>query len=123
MYFPAGGASVEFDAAPCEMTFARLGLYGDKFYMIIVKGESLDLPEVERKKLREQTNPTWPHMYVKLDASYEEFINVFPANHIHGIPGDHIRSLVYFCEIAGIKPIVLGKSGRKVLPPLWELLK
>ncbi|MCD6510051.1 MAG: L-fucose/L-arabinose isomerase family protein [Thermoprotei archaeon] len=123
MYFPAGGASVEFDAAPGEMTFARLGLRGDEFFMVIVKGESLDLPEEERRELREQTNPTWPHMYVKLSASYEEFINVFPANHIHGIPGDHVKSLVRFCEIAGVKPIVLGKEGKELLPPLWEIMK
>jgi len=123
MYFPAGGASVEFDAAPCEMTFARLGIYDDKLYMVIVKGESIDLPEVEKEKLRKQTNPTWPHMYVKLDASYEEFISVFPSNHIHGIPGDHVEPLVYFCEIAGIKPIVLGKKKEEIKPPLWELLK
>ncbi|RLF18979.1 MAG: fucose isomerase [Thermoprotei archaeon] len=123
MYFPAGGASVEFDAAPCEMTFARLGLYGDKLYMVIVRGKSIDLPEVEREKLRQQTNPTWPHMYVKLDASYEEFINVFPANHIHGIPGDHVKSLVYFCEIAGIKPIVLGKAAKEISKPLWEMVE
>jgi L-fucose isomerase len=33
-YFKAGGASVEFDAAPGPMTFARLGLWDDKLYMV-----------------------------------------------------------------------------------------
>ncbi len=122
MYFPTGGASVEFDAAPGEMTFARLGLYGDKLYMVIVRGESVDLPEEEKRKLREQTNPTWPHMYVKLKASFEEFLNVFPANHIHGIPGDHVEELVRFCEIAGVKPIVLGEDVKRFHKPIWELV-
>jgi len=121
MYFPTGGASVEFDAAPGEMTFARLGIYGDSMYMVIVRGESIDLPEDEKKILREQTNPTWPHMYVKLNASFKEFINVFPANHIHGIPGNHVKALVKFCEIAGIEPIVLGE--KEISTPLWKHLK
>ena len=123
MYFPMGGASVEFDAAPTEMTFARLGLYDDKLYMVIVRGDSIDLPEEEKRELREQTNPTWPHMYVKLKASYEEFINVFPANHIHGIPGNHVKRLVHFCRIAGVKPIVLGEDKEKFQKPLWEQVK
>lgn len=123
MYFPAGGASVEFDAAPGEMTFARLGIYDDKIYMVIVRGESVDLPEDEKKKLRDQTNPTWPHMYVKLKATFEEFINMFPANHIHGIPGNHVERLVKFCEIAGIEPIVLGEDKEKFRPPLWKIIK
>lgn len=53
MYFPAGGVSVEFDAAPGEMTFARLGIFDDKLYMVIVRGEAIDLPEEEKKKLKE----------------------------------------------------------------------
>jgi len=43
-YFKAGGASVEFDAAPRELTFARLGAWEDKFYMVIVKGKAVELP-------------------------------------------------------------------------------
>ena len=118
MYFPAGGASVEFDAAQTEMTFARLGVFNDKLYMVIVRGKSIDVPEKE--ELKKETNPTWPHMYVKLYTKYEDFINVFPANHIHGIPGNHVNSLIHFCRMAGIKPIVLGEKG---LPkPIWEQL-
>ncbi len=123
MYFPTGGASVEFDAAPGEFTFARLGNYDDKLYMVIVRGESVDLPEDERRKLKEQTNPTWPHMYVKLNASYQEFLNYFPANHIHAIPGNHVKELVHFCRIAGIKPIVLGEDKKLFLEPIWEKMK
>ena len=88
--------------------------------MIIVRGESVELPEEEREKLKNQTNPTWPHMYVKLRTSYEEFLTYFPANHIHGIPGNYVEELVHFCRIAGIKPIVLGEDKHKFLEPLWD---
>ncbi len=52
-------------------------------------------------------------MYVKLKANYDEFINVSPANNIHGIPVNYVRELVYFYQIADIKPIVLGEDKKQ----------
>jgi len=121
-YFKAGGASVEFDAKPGEMTFARLGLWDEKPYMVIVHGESADLPAEERERLKNLTDPTWPHVYARLDCSFEEFLSVFPANHAQGVPGDRVRALVNLCEIAGIKPIVLGPRGKERISPIWELV-
>lgn len=119
-YFKAGGASVEFDAKPGEMTFARIGLWDEKPYMVIIHGESADLPAQERERLKNQTDPTWPHVYAKLDCSFDEFLTVFPANHVQGIPGDKVRALVTACEISGIKPIVLGPRAKDRIPPIWE---
>ncbi|RJS85933.1 fucose isomerase [Candidatus Bathyarchaeota archaeon] len=123
LYFKAGGASVEFDAAPGTITFARLGLWNDKLYMVIVLGEAVDLPPEERRKLNEQTNPTWPHVHARLHCSFEEFIRVFPCNHILGVAGDRVRSLVYLCEMAGIEPIVLGSESKRRIPPIWERVR
>ncbi|MGC9175066.1 MAG: L-fucose/L-arabinose isomerase family protein [Thermoprotei archaeon] len=108
-YFPKGGASVEFDAAPGEMTFARLGIKEDKPFMVIISGEAVDLPRDARERIKKSTDPTWPHMYARFKASFEEFIGVFPANHIHGIPGNHVEELTQFCKIADIDAMVLGK--------------
>ncbi len=119
-YFKAGGASVEFDAAPGELTFARLGLWDDKLYMVIVLGESLDLPPEERRALNEQTNPTWPHVHARLHCEFEEFLSAFPCNHILGVAGNRIRPLTYFCEMAGIEPVILGPEAEKRIPPIWE---
>ncbi len=119
-YFKAGGASVEFDAAPGEITFARLGLWNDRLYMVMVLGEAVELPPEERKALNEQTNPTWPHVHARLHCSFEEFISVFPCNHILGVAGNHIRKLTYLCEIAGIKPIILGSEAKGRITPIWE---
>jgi len=110
-YFKAGGASVEFDAAPGRMTFCRL---------VIVRGESQQLDKQTSKRLGEMTNPTWPHVYAKLECSFEQFLNVFPANHVHGIAGDCVRRLVYLCQIADIKPILLGETAKGYLQPVWE---
>jgi len=119
-YFKAGGASVEFDAAPGPITFARLGLWNDKIYMVIVLGEAVELPLEERKAINEQTNPTWPHVHAKLYCSFDEFIELFPCNHILGVAGNHVRSLKYLCEIAGIEPIILGKEAQKYIKPIWK---
>ena len=121
-FFKAGGASVEFDAAPGEMTFARLGLWDGKPFMAIVKGESLDLPREQTQRLAALTNPTWPHVWAKLDGSFAEFLSVFPCNHVQGVPGDRVRALTMLCEIAGIQPVVLGSAGKDRQPPIWELV-
>jgi len=119
-YFKAGGASVEFDAKPSKMTFARLGLWDEKPFMLIVPGESLDLPAKERKAINEQTDPTWPHLHARLDGSFEEFLALFPCNHVMGVPGDVVDSLTYLCEISGIAPVILGPRGAERIAPIWE---
>lgn len=117
-YFKAGGASVEFDAAPGPLTFARLGLWDDKPYLVIARGEAVELPADQRRAINAQTDPTWPHVHARLDCSFEELIKVFPANHAHATPGDRVEALVQVAEMAGIKPVVLG--GRDADLPLWE---
>jgi L-fucose isomerase len=123
LYFKAGGASVEFDAAPAQLTFCRLGLWNDQLYMVICSGASIELPEDERKRINEMTDPTWPHVHARLDCAYDEFLTVFPSNHILAVQGDRVRSLIWACEIAGITPVVLGTAGAGRAAPLWERLE
>jgi len=40
-YFPKGGASVEFDAAPGEVTLARMGMSEDRPFMVIMSANRL----------------------------------------------------------------------------------
>ena len=120
IYFKAGGASVEFDAAPGQMTYARLGLWDDKPFMAIVKGESMELPADERKAINALTDPTWPHVHAKLNCSFDEFLALFPSNHVLGTMGDQVRALTYLCEIAGITPVIFGPEGANRIAPIWE---
>jgi len=122
-YFKAGGASVEFDAKPGEMTFARLGLWDDKPFMAILKGESMDLDAATRKAINQQTDPTWPHVHAKLSCPFEEFLNVFPSNHVLGTSGDRVQALTYLSEISGITPVVLGPEGASRPIPIWERVR
>ncbi len=119
-YFKAGGASVEFTAGAAEMTFARLGLWDEEPYMVIVSGESLDLPNEEKKNLNEQTDPTWPHVHARIDGDFNEFTDLFPSNHVLGVKGRHVQKLIYLCEIAGITPVLLGSEKEQRRLPIWE---
>jgi len=121
-YFKAGGASVEFDAAPGPMTFCRLGLWDGKPYMVIVRGESVELPRREARELAAQTNPTWPHVWARLECTFQEFLNAFPCNHVQAVPGDRVGALATLCEIAGIQPVVLGPAAAERPRPIWELV-
>lgn len=120
-YFKAGGASVEFDAAPGILTFARLGLWDDKPYMVIIKGESLALDEKLKKKINSETNPTWPHVHARLECDFKNFLKVFPCNHIIAVSGDYVDSLKYFCDICKIKAIIPEKNSW--IDNIWELVK
>ena len=122
MYFPGGGASVEFDAKPSEMTFCRLGIWEEKLYMIIILGECVDLPAEKRKEINELTSPTWPHVHAKFKCSYDEFLNSFPCNHVLAVPENKIKELVYYCEISGVTPILLGEAANERSIPVWEQL-
>ena len=119
-YFKAGGASVEFDAKPGRYTFARLGLWDQKPFMFIVGGEGASLSPKERKQINDQTNPTWPHLHAKLDCTFDDFLTVFPCNHVLGVPGEHVRKLAYLCEITGITPVIAGPAAAQRAVPIWE---
>ena len=121
-YFKAGGASVEFDAAPGPMTFCRLGLWDGTPYMVIVRGESVELPRQEARELAARTNPTWPHVWARLECTFQEFLNAFPCNHVQAVPGDRVDALATLCEIAGIQPVVLGPAAAERPRPIWELV-
>jgi L-fucose isomerase len=84
---------------------------------MLARGEALDLPAEERKRLNAQTNPTWPHVHVRLDAPFEELTQIFPCNHILATPGDRMRPLVHAAQIAGIPAIVLGEGSQQAI---WE---
>jgi len=117
LYFRAGGASVEFDAAPGPLTFARLGIFDERPFLVVARGEVLDLPEAERRRLNEQTDPTWPHVHARLACSFDELLRVFPSNHILATPGDRVRPLVQLAEAAGISAVELGTGAQ-----IWDLV-
>ena len=39
---------------------------------------------------------------------------------ISTIPGNKIRELVYYCEIAGVTPVLLGEAAKERAIPIWD---
>lgn len=90
--------------------------------MVIVRGESVELPRREARELAARTNPTWPHVWARLECTFQEFLNAFPCNHVQAVPGDRVGALATVCEIAGIQPVVLGPAAAERPRPIWELV-
>ena len=120
-YFKEGRASVEFDANPGPLTFARLGLWDEKPFMVIIAGSVENLDAETREKLSAQTDPTQPDIHAKLNSNFDEFIKRFPCGHILAVDGDYVDALVNFCEIIGQR-IGFRKSGKSKIIAIRNFL-
>jgi L-fucose isomerase len=101
-YFPAGGASVQHVAAAGDMTFARLTRLDGRYRMHVLRGafEEYDADTTER--LSRASTYEWPHAFARFDATAEEFLSRFGANHIHAVPGDRVAELRAVCRFLDI---------------------
>lgn len=118
LYFPAGGASVMHVAAPGPVTLARLARRNGRYWMAILPGEFVAFPaEVTDRKVR-ATTPEWPHAFARLRVRPDVFLSEYDSNHIHGVYGDWVAELVWFCRMCGIEPRVFDgrvRSAEEVL--------
>lgn len=101
-YFPAGGASVQHIARPGEVTLGRLTRHNGNYWMAIVPGEILDLPEHVAQEKARATTYEWPHAFTRFQVPPEVFLDTYSSNHIHGVYGDHVQELVWVCKLYGI---------------------
>lgn len=109
-YFPAGGAAVRYIAAPGKVTLARLARISGKYIMTIVPAKIISLPEERAEELARRVQKEWPHAYVRIDASMNDFLHYYPCNHTHGVYGDYVDELIHFCRLKDIEYRVLGKD-------------
>jgi L-fucose isomerase len=108
MYFPCGGASVEFFAEPCDLiTFARLTRESGAYRMHYFTGSFVRLDAETDRELANQTSPEWPHAFARFDCSKESLAQRYSSNHIHAVPGDFTAELEACCEALGIRAIAL----------------
>jgi L-fucose isomerase len=109
MYFPNGGASVEFFAEPAEkLTFARLTRRSGQYRMHFFTGSFVRFGENVDRALAAQTTPEWPHCWALFDCSRQELAQTYASNHIHAVFGDWTGELRAACETLGIEPIALS---------------
>jgi L-fucose isomerase len=108
LYFPCGGASVEFFAAPCEMaTFARLTRKSGIYRMHFFTGSFIRFGEETDRTLAAQTSPEWPHVFARFNCPTEVLARSYSSNHIHAVPGDFRAELTACCESLGVEAIEL----------------
>jgi L-fucose/D-arabinose isomerase len=108
LYFPAGGASVQHIAAPGEMTFARLTRKSGRYRMHLLRGEFREFDAATADRLARQSTFEWPHAFARFNASAEEFLTRFSANHIHAVPGDITAELQAVCGYLDIDVDIIG---------------
>ena len=108
LYFPAGGASVNHIAAPGEMTFARLTRKSGRYRMHLLRGEFREFDGATADRLARQSTFEWPHAFAQFDASAEEFLTRFSANHIHAVPGNVTAELQAVCGYLDIDVDIIG---------------
>jgi L-fucose/D-arabinose isomerase len=108
LYFPAGGASVQHIAAPGEMTFARLTRKSGRYRMHLLRGEFREFEPAIADRLARQSTFEWPHAFAQFNASAEEFLTRFSANHIHAVPGDVTAELQAVCGYLDIDVDIIG---------------
>ncbi|HWP31791.1 MAG TPA: hypothetical protein VNK96_08755 [Fimbriimonadales bacterium] len=106
LYFPCGGASVEFFADPADkVTFARLTRKDGRYRMHFFTGSFVRFGEEVDRKLSAQTSPEWPHCFAVFDAPRKDLTKMYSSNHIHAVLGDYMGELQAACEVLGIEAI------------------
>jgi L-fucose isomerase len=108
MYFPCGGASLEFFAEPCDVvTFARMTRKSGVYRMHYFTGSFVRFDEETDQVLANQTSPEWPHAFARFNCDKESLAQEYSSNHIHAVPGDVTDTLEACCDALGVQAIPL----------------
>ena len=104
-FYPACGATVNFDALPGPVTGARLARKNGRYWMNIIPGEF-----VKRPANAVTTTFGWPHAFMKFRVPMEQLFQEHPSNHLQLVAGDYVAGLVEICEKLGIGYKVQDKN-------------
>ena len=105
----AGGLSVKLICKVGEGTLARLGRVNGEFQMVIVRASIFE-PSKEhvQERLNECGIPFWPHGFVTAHCDIDELLNAWTSEYAClGYGADLYPALADFCDLTGIKPILL----------------
>jgi hypothetical protein len=105
----AGGLSIKLICKVGEGVLARLGRVDGKFQMVVTRASIFEPPQDQvEKRLHECGIPFWPHGFVKahcdIDALLQHWTNEYACL---GYGEDLYPALADFCELTGIKAILL----------------
>lgn len=97
--YAGNGCHVGYIAKEGPMTLGRLTREMNSYKLTVFRGECVKQAE---EKLKE-SNPAWPHCFIKLNADFYTIMENYDNNHIHGIYGDFVEELKQFCALKGIE--------------------
>jgi len=105
----AGGLSVKLICKVGEGVLARLGRVRGEFQMVVTRATVFEPP---RKQVKERLNecgiPFWPHGFVTVHCDVEQLLEHWTNEYAClGYGPELYRALADFCEMTGIKPILL----------------
>jgi L-fucose isomerase-like protein len=104
----AGGLSVKLICKVGEGVLARLGRVNGKFQMVITRATVFEPPKDQVKnRLEECGIPFWPHGFVTAHCDMEKMLENWTNEYAClGYGADLYPTLIDFCELTGIKPIL-----------------
>jgi len=105
----AGGLSVKLICKVGEGVLARLGRVNGEFRMVITRATVFEPPASEIKsRLDECGIPFWPHGFVTAHCDMEQLLQNWTNEYACLGYGSHLYpALADFCELTGIKPVLL----------------
>jgi L-fucose isomerase-like protein len=105
----AGGVSVKLICKVGEGVLARLGRVNGEFRMAIFRASIFEPPrEKVKERLDECGIPFWPHGFVTAHCDVEELIQNWTNEYAClGYGSDLYAALADFCELTGIRPVLL----------------
>ncbi|HTT21084.1 MAG TPA: hypothetical protein VMG82_19285 [Candidatus Sulfotelmatobacter sp.] len=105
----AGGLSVKLICKVGEGVLARLGRVNGEFQMVITRATVFEPPVTEiNRRLEECGIPFWPHGFVTAHCDMEQLLQNWTNEYACLGYGSHLyQALADFCEITGIRPILL----------------
>ena len=105
----AGGLAVKLVCKVGEGVLARLGRVDGEFRMVIVRASIFEPPMKQLKaRLDECGIPFWPHGFVTAHGDMQALVQNWTNEYAClGYGADLYPALADFCEVSGIKPILL----------------
>ncbi|MDI6870653.1 MAG: hypothetical protein QME79_04695 [Bacillota bacterium] len=101
----ARGACPTFCCKPGVVTFGAFSRIKGEYVMQIAGGEAFEEP----KQVFAEVRDIWPQAFIRLDCDPGDFYHNLRSNHMVVGYGDVRQELVDFCELVGVRPIVMAK--------------
>ncbi len=101
------GARVSFPVEPADpVTFARLTRAEGRYRLHLFSGAFVRVPKREQDKLAKQTEPEGPHVFARLDSSFQHLTRTLPSPRVHAVVGDYVGELLAACETLGVEGVM-----------------